>query len=329
MDSSTAARASIGAALLLLLAGAAIAGIWWLRGVEGGGVPFVVQFEEAGDLETRSNVLYGDRIVGRVLRIDDFGEHVEVHAVLASEHAGLLRKNSAFWVQDPVGAAFLQFSNPLGKSEPAGSGYRYMGLEERPEPEVSQPRDNRIRIADAPGWLVDVEVVITARIDAERAQQTERFAAGAVVERRQGGSLLVLAPSWLVEIEEGAQAGAEVFVLFRGGERRRGVLKASTPGLCVIWVEASGYDGGSARFLSAEPAIGEAVLAVDFRGEGFETTYSEVGIKAQSVSKDGAALLDIKRFLRGFVAPGPESGVITLKDTERLIEETSKAVWGR
>ncbi|MEE9311907.1 MAG: hypothetical protein V3V10_05775, partial [Planctomycetota bacterium] len=122
-------RIALGLLLLAVFFVLAGAGVVVLRQSLSGGVRFTISFQDTHSLEIDDDVIYGDRVVGRITDI----KGNTIHAVVESERSELIHTGSRFWIVSNV-AAFLQFDTPAHPGDQVLTGHKFTGFETRPEP---------------------------------------------------------------------------------------------------------------------------------------------------------------------------------------------------
>lgn len=266
-------RVLLGSLIVAVFAAVAVGGIWLLYQAEGGGVPFTVSLADARGLEAGARVVYRDRMVGRVVAMRVLQGRTLADCRLSSEHAGILRQGSRFWVQENLGGAFLCFDTPTGAGEPLAPGSILEGLAARPDPD--EPAEVRPRKLQArPAWLCEVRVSATVREGASMVRDERRKAAAAVVGRREGG-VLVLAPSWVLESFEGELAGHNAFVEFAGGETCVARPSAVADGLALLLVEETSWRGDTATLWHETLPSLQTLALVNFQSDMWLAEYRD------------------------------------------------------
>lgn len=278
---------ALGALLICLAAGSVVAGVYLLRASEGGGLRVVVAFDDASGLAVDDSVLYGDKLVGRVESI----EGGEATARVSAEHSGFLREGSRFWIQSNLGTRFLCFDSPPDAGAAAQPGKRFVGLSARPEPHPSMlPSPVARRMPARPAWLCDVRVVSTFKEGDELVRDVARRSAGIVVYAREG-SLLVLAPAWLLEAQF-ELVSRRARVELAGGEVCTAQPAQTGATLCVLLVEGSTWQGQPAALWPDALADGQGLLLADFEGQAW-TARLQGGLEFRGALEAGqVALVD-------------------------------------
>jgi hypothetical protein len=310
---------TIGTLLVALLAASVVVGLYALRASEGNGLQVLVQFDDAQGLQIDSDVLYGDKIVGRVELVSGGN----VTARLAAEHASFLRRDSRFWVQQNLGSAYLCFDTPPDSGPMAVQGQSYRGLAQRPDPtEAMLPPPLPRKLGSRPGWLCDLRVVITLRDGADTVHDQARRSAAAVVGS-QGDYLLVLAPSWLFE-RSGEVVTERARVELAGGENMvANLLEVSGP-LCVLSVQGSAWRGSAASLWPDALADGQGLLLSDYQGTGWTAAHKGGGLEFRAALEGGQVALVDGFNLAGYALPkvGERTGArwVPLNGAQTLID---------
>ncbi|MCC6575242.1 MAG: MCE family protein [Planctomycetes bacterium] len=259
------ARVAFGFLIFIAFAAAAVGGVYLLYQSEGGGLPFSVSFADARGLEPNARVVYRDQPVGRVVTVRSRDNRAEVECRLSSEHAGLLREGSRFWIQDNIGGAFVCFDTPGGAGANLAAGAKLNGLEKRPEPDErieARPR----KLISRPVWLCEARTSATLRESGDLIRDERRKAAAAVV-KRAGRSCDVLAPAWVWESFKGELVSRSAFVEFAGGETCTARIVGAEGGLILLRVEDTAYSGGVAELWTTPLPEGQTMALVNCEDE--------------------------------------------------------------
>ncbi len=294
-------RVLLGLLIVALVAAAAVGGVWLLYQTEGGGVPFTVSLADARGLEPGARVVYRDRMVGRVVALRTHEGRALAECRLSSEHAGILRQGSRFWVQENLGGAFLCFDTPTGAGEPLLPGSILAGLAARPDPD--EPAEVRPRKLQArPAWLCEVRVSATVREGASMVRDERRKTAAAVVGRQDEG-VLVLAPSWVLESFEGELAGRNAFVEFAGGETFVARPSARAEDLVLLLVEDKSWPGDVAAIWKDGLPSPQTLALVNFQSDMWPAEYRDGALVRGLTLVNGCAALVDGVKLCGFALP--------------------------
>lgn len=295
------ARILIGVLVLLLLASGVAAGVWALYEQGGGGLPIEISFADAQGLSTHDQVLYGDRIVGRIDRVDPEGQGVVVHAIIAAEHADLVREGCRFWVESRLGSAILHFDRSVGAA--AQPGRRFDGLPDRPEPDpelTPAPLAKPLKLR--PVWLCEVRATLTTRVGAEETLDRTRKGAGAVVHANAQGDLLVLCPAWLLEPAGPVLAQSVRVELIGEGTRVAEVLELRGEH-AVLLIQATAYREKAATLWPSELPDRQTVVLTDFDGTSYPAELRAGALEFKGVLEQGNVALVEGINLAGFALP--------------------------
>lgn len=313
---------TLGTLLVAALAASVVVGLHFLRSADGNGTRFHVELESTSGLGPDDDLLYGDKVVGRVELVADS----EVTARIAAEHAGLLREGSRFWVQRTLGAAFLCFDTPSDAGPVAAQGARFRGLTQRPDPLPSQlPPPLPRRLSSRPAWLCDVRAVITLADGTETVTDQVRKSAAAVVAR-QADYTLVLAPSWLLE-RSGQAVSERARVELAGGENLVATPLVISGPLCVLAVQGSAWRGTPATLWPEALNDGQGLVLADYAGLSWVARHSGGELEFRAGLEGGHVALVDGLNLAGFALPKvgertgarwvPLNGALTLIETAR------------
>ncbi|MCL4730958.1 MAG: hypothetical protein KJ044_11055, partial [Planctomycetes bacterium] len=289
---------TIGALLVCALAAGVVAGLYLLRETDSGGLRVAVRFAENPGLAPDHDVLYGDKVVGRVESARDN----EVGARIAADYADLVREGSRFWVQNTLAARFLVFDSPPSAGPPAVQGARFEGLARPPEPPPGAlPAPTPRKLASRPAWLCDARAVLTLPDGADTVRDQARHSAAAVAHA-ESGTLLVLAPAWLFE-NAGAALSARARVELAGGEVASARLVATQGALCVLAVEGSAWRGTVAPLWPHELADGQGLVLADFDGLSWAARHGNGGLEFRAALTGGRVAFVDGLNLAGFALP--------------------------
>ncbi|MBZ0137169.1 MAG: hypothetical protein K8I27_12445 [Planctomycetes bacterium] len=296
-------RIIMGACILVAIAAATLGGVWVLRESGGGGLDVSVAFEDPKGLAIDDDVIYGDRIVGRVERIVEEHEGRLVTARIAAEYADLVHEGSRFWVESQPGMDVLMFDSPVDSGAIAAPGHRFEGFADRPppDPKAVPPAVPR-KLTARPVWLCEIRAVLELTAGADLTETQRRKTAGVVAAVRESGDLLVLAPSWVVEYQ-GDLAAERYRVELVGGATYVGeVLHVRLP-FVVLLVRESKYQGNAAPFWADALADQQGLLLTDFEGTGYAVKHigGEVHLRA-GIEQGYVALIDGTN-VAGFALP--------------------------
>ncbi|MBK9976134.1 MAG: hypothetical protein IPP14_15285 [Planctomycetes bacterium] len=293
-----ALRIVTGLALLAALAASVIAGVYVLRASDGSGLQVVVAFAQPAGLAPDDGVLFGDKVVGRVEAVRDN----EVTARVAAEFAEFVHDGSRFWRQKNLGGSFLCFDTPPNSGPAAQSGRRFAGTADRPElPESMLPPPLPRKLSATPAWLCDVRVVITVREGQDTVRDLARHCAAAVVGK-EGPTLLVLAPSWLLQ-RDGETVSERARVELSGGENCTATLLEVDGPLCVLSVQGSVWQGPMAKLWPMALADGQGLVLVDFAGTSWAAAQAKGTLEFRARLEAGNVALVDGLNLAGFALP--------------------------
>lgn len=289
---------TIGTLLVAAMAASVVVGLYALRASEGNGLQVLVTFEDTQGLQPDCDVVYGDKVVGRVEAV--MGN--DVTARVAAENATFVRGNSRFWVQKNLGESFLCFDTPPEAGTPAESGSRFVGLAQRPDPPPSAlPPPTPRKLASKPAWLCDVRVVITLQDGADTVRDQARKGAGAVVGT-EGDHLLVLVPAWLFE-RSGESVGERARVELAGGENVIATPIEFAGPLCVLAVQGSAWRGTLAPLWPDAMADGQGLVLADYAGVSWSAKHSGGQLEFRAPLDGGHAAFVDGLNLAGFALP--------------------------
>ena len=321
-------RIVLGVFVLLLLAGGVAGGVWVLYEHGGGGLPVSITFDEGKGISSGDEVVFGDRLVGRVSHVDADGDGVLVHAVIAADHAELLRDGCRFWIDSRFGSTILNFDRSIGV--PALPGQQFKGLAERPQPdpELTPPplaRPLKVR----PVWLCEVRATLTTRVGTEESIDRTRKGAAAIVHVNAQGDLLVLCPAWLIE-PAGPVIAQSIRVEMIGEGTRVADLVEQRREHAVLLIRATAYREKAATLWANELADGQGLVLTDFDGASYPAEVRQGGVDFKGVLEQGdVALIDGTK-LAGFALPsvGRSSGLrwISLHGAGTAIDAALAAV---
>jgi hypothetical protein len=293
------ARIIFGALILIVVLSATLAGVWVLRASGGGGLDVNVAFADTLNLSADDRVIYGDSIVGRVERVHEG----VVTARIASEHAGLVREGSRFWIQSQPGIAILMFDSPVDSGPMVEPGHRFQGWSERPppDPKAAPPAVAR-KLNARPVWLCEVRAVLELAAGADLTETQRRKAAGVIAGVRPDGELLVLVPSWVVEYS-GELAGERYRVELIGGATYVAELLHTRLPFAVLRVPHTEYEGPAAPFWPEALADGQGLLLTDFEGTAYTAMHAEGALELRAKIDQGYVALIEGTNVAGFVVP--------------------------
>lgn len=301
-------RILVGVFILLLMAGGVAAGVWALYEQGGGGLPIEISFADVQGLSARDQVVYGDRLVGRIDRVDKDADGVVVRAVIAAEHADLVREGCRFWIESRLGSAILHFDRSAGAV--AQPGRRFKGLSARPDPDpdlmpAPLPKPLKVR----PVWLCEVRATLTTRVGAEETMDRTRKGAGAVVHANAQGDLLVLCAAWLIEPAGPVIAQSVRVELIGEGTRVADVIELRGEH-AVLLIQATAYREKAATLWPHELPERQVVVLADFDGVSYPAEYRQGGLEFKGVLDQGNVALVDGINLAGFALPsvGKRSG---------------------
>lgn len=321
------ARVALGAVLLVVVASAALSGVWWLRQAGGGGMAIRVEFNDARGLAPDDHVIYGDSVVGRVEDVADFNGKTLVTARIAADKAALVRQNSRFWIHSKLGSAILLFDTPKAGGAAVESGHTFKGLAEPPEPDpaLAPPAVAR-RLNARPGWLVEFRATLEIAVGPDLTETQQRKVTGVIAGVRAGGELLVLAPSWPVEYS-GELVGERYRVELIGGATHVADILATRLPFVVLRVPDTQYKGGAAPFWPDALADQQGLLLTDFEGNAFTAVHNDGDVQLRARTERGLVALVDGTNVAGFTVPavGLPEGVfwVGLHGAGTVIEEAA------
>ncbi|MBK8206663.1 MAG: hypothetical protein IPK87_07675 [Planctomycetes bacterium] len=302
-------RVFLGIFVVLLLAGGVAGGVWVLYEHGGGGLPVSVAFDDGKGISSGDEVVFGDRLVGRVNSVDADGDGVLVHAVIAAEHAELLRDGCRFWIDSRLGSTILNFDRSIGV--PALPGQQFKGLSERPQPDpelTPAPLARPLKVR--PVWLCEVRATLTTRVGTEESIDRTRKGAGAIVHVNAQGDLLVLCPAWLIE-PAGPVLAQSIRVEMIGEGTRVADLVEQRGEHAVLLIRATAYRENAATLWPHELADGQGLVLTDFDGASYPAEVRQGGVEFKGVLEQGNVALVDGTKLAGFALPnvGRSSGM--------------------
>ncbi|MCC6465444.1 MAG: hypothetical protein IT463_08920, partial [Planctomycetes bacterium] len=237
------------------------------------------------------------KVVGRV---DDVAGNLAT-ARLEPVHAPLLRQGSRFWVQEAAGDDLLCFDSPPDAGAPALPKASFIAQAARPELAPSEmPLPSPRRLETRPMWLCEVRAVTTLREGQEDVREVSRKSAGAVLQRRTAGELLVLAPAWLLA-HDGELVAQRARLELAGGALHSLVLLERDADLAVLLARGTSYDGPVVLPLSESLPPNHDLLLAGFDNTGWPAGW-DGELRFQGVISEGFAALAGER-LAGFVLP--------------------------
>lgn len=269
-------RVLAGLVVVMLLAGAVVGGIFVLHEKTGGGLSIQVRFQQAGGLVEGDDVVYGDRVVGRVVRLEQSGGGVLAQLRISTDHGPLVRTGSRFWIDKRLGSSMVMFDSPARAGDPALTGHEFTGLDSRPapDPETLPPPPTR-QLKARPAWLCEVRVNVTVKVGAELTEDRPRKAAGVIVEVLPGGELLVLAPAWVAQ-----RSGELIAVRWRveliGGETLAAEPVHEDERFLVLRLPQGNWRGSAGELWPEALADQQGLLATDFPGSAVTMVHSMV-----------------------------------------------------
>ena len=292
-------RIAVGLVLLVGVSSALLAGVWVLREAGGGGLPFTVSFEDARNLKADDSIIYGDAIVGRVENVDGN----VVHARVAAEHANLVQRGSRFWIHSRPAMAILMFDTPTNAGGVIEPGHRFTGLTQRPDPDpqLAPPATPR-KLAARPVWLCEVRVTLELAAGADLSETQRRKAAGVVVERLADGTLLVLAPSWVVEYSGDLLSEAHRVELIGGATFAAELVETRVP-FAVLAVRDTGYVGALAPLWPDALADAQGLVLTDLEGMAFTVEHRQAAVELRAQIAQGYVALIDGANVAGFAVP--------------------------
>ncbi|MCB9933390.1 MAG: MCE family protein [Planctomycetes bacterium] len=320
-------RISIGAVLLVVVASAALAGVWMLRQAGGGGLAVRVEFNDAKNLAPDDDVIYGDGIVGRVESVAQLNGRQVVTARIAAENASLVREGSRFWIQSNLGSSILLFDTPKKGGAAIKPGHTFNGLPEAPEPdpELAPPAAPR-KLTARPSWLCELRASLELKAGGDLTETQQRKVTGVVAGERENGDLLVLAPSWAVEYSGELAAESYRVELIGGATHVAEILAVRLP-FVVLRVPASEYKGNAAPFWPDALADGQGLLLTDFEGNAFTAVHTAGEVQLRARTGLGLVALVDGTNVAGFTLPavGQPEGVrwVPLNGAGTAIEEAA------
>lgn len=326
------ARVALGAVLLVVVASAALAGVWMLRQAGGGGMAIRVEFQDARGLAPDDHVIYGDSVVGRVEDVATFNGKSVVVARIAADQSVLVRQNSRFWIHSKLGSAILLFDTPKAGGAAVESGHTFTGLAEPPDPDPAlAPAAVPRKLSARPGWLVEFRATLELKAGADLTETQQRKVTGVIAGVRADGELLVLAPSWPVEYS-GELVGESYRVELIGGATHVADILATRLPFVVLRVPATQYTGSAAPFWPDALADGQGLLLTDFEGNAFTAVHSDEEVRLRARTGLGLVALVDGTNVAGFTLPavGLPEGVywVPLNGAGTAIEEAAAKLLG-
>lgn len=321
------ARVALGAVLLVVVASAALAGVWMLRQAGGGGMAIRVEFSDGKNLAPDDDVIYGDGIVGRVEDVASFNGKYLVTARIAADKAALVRRNSRFWIHSRLGSAALLFDTPKAGGAAVETGHTFTGLAEAPEPdpELAPPAAPR-KLTARPSWLVELRASLELKAGGDLTETQQRKVTGVVAGVREDSGLLVLAPSWAVEYSGELAAESYRVELIGGATHVAEILVVRLP-FVVLHVPATEYKGNAAPFWPDALADQQGLLLTDFEGNAFTAVHTAGEVQLRARTGLGLVALVDGTNVAGFTLPavGETEGVrwVPLNGAGTAIEEAA------
>ncbi|MHC4841757.1 MAG: MlaD family protein [Planctomycetota bacterium] len=291
-------RIVIGTVLMVVFVGIAATGVVVLRESLGGGVRFTVSFEDTRSLEIDDDVVYGDKVVGRVTDI----RGNLVHAVVESEKAMLIHEGSRFWIVSNV-VAVLQFDTPASSGKPIGNGYDFTGFDTVPEPDPDSLPPQQVRpLAAVPTWLCEIRATIRTEDEAEVLLSIRRKSAAAVVQVTVDGDAIVLAPNWVHDVA-GALPDATYLIEMQGDETRLAELLDTDGELSRFIVRNAGYEGSVASIYSEQLPQKQPLLLTNHDGDSYKVKYLDGQVNLRLIPNSSLLALVDGFNLAGFAVP--------------------------
>lgn len=290
-------RILLGTLALAALAASSVAGLFVLHKADPAGLAFTVHLPAGHELEGGCDVIFGDKVVGRIDDVAGDAALVRIEPL----HAPLLRQHSRFWVQEAPGDDLLCFDTPPDAGAPALPAAEFVALAARPQlSQAEMPPPSPKKLETRPLWLCEVRVVSTLREGEQSVREVARKSAGAVLQQRPDGALLVLAPAWLLA-HDGELAAQRARLELAGGALHSLVLLERDHELAVLLAQGSEYDGPAAQPLALPLPPEQELLLAGFDGTAWPASWSGE-LRFQGVITDGFAALANER-LAGFVLP--------------------------
>lgn len=296
-------RIVAGLFVLLLLAGAVAGGILVLHETSGGGLAVTVRFTDAKGLMEGDDVVYGDTPVGRVAQLDESADGVLAHLRIASDHAGLVRTGSRFWVDQRLGGSIVMFDAPARAGTTAPGGHHFTGLEARPapDPETLPPPPAR-KLPARPAWLCEVRVNVTVKVGDELTEDRARKSAGVIVDTSPTGELLVLAPAWVAQ-----RSGETLAVRWRveliGSETWSAEPAFENERFIVLRLPPTNWAGKPASLWPTELPDAQGLLVTDFEGSAVTMTHTAGALEYRGQVREGLVAMVEGTHPAGFALP--------------------------
>ncbi|MDC1141978.1 hypothetical protein OAU50_02715 [Planctomycetota bacterium] len=290
-------RIAIGLLLVGVFVFLAGAGIVVLRESLGGGVRFTVTFQDTQSLEVDDDLVYGDKIVGRVT---DIKGNV-VHAVIEADKSDLIHEDSRFWIVSNV-AALLQFDTPARSGDVIQNAHKFTGFESRPEPDPdSLPPQQARPLTAIPTWLCEIRATFKTEDEAEVMLSIKRKATAAVVQVTNEGHAIVLAPSWIHDV-----AGAidsTYLIELQGDETRLAELLDTDGKLSRFVVYDAGYSGSVANLFTDTLPDTQTLLLTNHDGSSYKVKFKSNEVDLRLVPEVGLLALVDGFKVAGFATP--------------------------
>ncbi|MCF6227809.1 MAG: hypothetical protein L3J82_03955 [Planctomycetes bacterium] len=291
-------RIAIGLLIVAAFTILAGAGVLVLRESLSGGVRFSVVFQDTHSLEIDDDVIYGDRVVGRITDI----QGNTVHAVVESERSELVHSGSRFWIVSNI-AAFLQFDTPAYSGDPIQTGQKFIGFETRPEPDPeSLPPQQARPLPKIPAWLCEVRSSIKTVSEGQEFLSLKRKSAAAIVDITDDGHAIVLAPSWVHDVS-GEVSDATFLVEMQGDETRLAELIETGNGLSRFLVRNAGYKSSTAELYADTLPKMQVLVLTDHEGSSYRVKFRNNGVDLRLTPKPSLLALVDGFKLAGFATP--------------------------
>jgi hypothetical protein len=320
-------RIILGSLVLVALAASVVLGVWVLREHTGGGLPVEVAFDDISSLAPRAHVFYGDQQVGRVEHIKRANTGYVVRVRIAAEHASLVRERSRFWIEDHWQITLLRFDRTSDAGPQAQPGATFSGLAQPPDPDpalMPPPAARPLRVR--PVWTCVVRATVASRVGRDEVLERSRRAAGAVVEVRTDGDLLILTPAWVVEPQGELIARAVRVEIIGEGVRLAEVL-AVHERHAVLYVPATEYRQPPAQLWPHELGPDQVLVLASAEGSGRTAVYTGGQLQFRAVLGQGHVALIEGTRLAGFAVPpvGADTGAewVSLHGAGTLIDHAA------
>lgn len=315
-------RITIGLLLVVTFVVLAGAGVVVLRESFGGGLQFSVTFKDTHSLEVDDDVIYGDKIVGRVTGVK--GD--TVYAVVETDKANLVHEGSRFWIVSNI-VAFLQFDTPAHSGTPVSRGHSFDGFETRPDPDPdSLPPQQLHQLPAIPAWLCEVRATIKTVADDEAFLSIKRKSTAAVLELTDEGHAIVIAPSWIHEVS-GDIKEATFLVELQSDETRLAELIETNGKLSRFMVRDAGYKGPTAKLYTKPLPDKQTLVLTNHDGGSYKVKFINGQVDLRLTPKPGLLALVDGYSLAGFATPvrGERYGVLWVSVKSVSSSEQSSA----